>query len=231
MFVFDEKRMLRYQGRVDSNPREAYAKVPDARNAIDAVLVGRHGAGREDADGRLLDQVARQGDAAQRRARRRSARSRCRSRRVDAAGIKALRQNTDGQDAARQLLGDVVRAVHGRVPRAAEDLPDVPQAPVRARDGQHQLSRRGEAGVRRFLEEQHASTRNLLSATMDPYELMKAFDPEWNGGVPYSMVIAPGGEGALQGERPLDMLKTRRLILASFPDDDYVGQNAYWNSK
>jgi len=28
---------------------------------------------------------------------------------------------------------------------------------------------------------------------------------------------------------PLDILKTRRIILASFPDDDYVGQNAYWN--
>ncbi len=41
VFVFDSERKLRYQGRVDSNPREAYAKVPDARNAIEAVLAGR----------------------------------------------------------------------------------------------------------------------------------------------------------------------------------------------
>ena len=40
VFVFDSQRLLRYQGRVDSNPREALAKVPDARNAIDAVLAG-----------------------------------------------------------------------------------------------------------------------------------------------------------------------------------------------
>src|SRR5436190_9684371 len=40
VFVFDAARTLRYQGRIDSNPREAYAKVPDARNAIDAVLAG-----------------------------------------------------------------------------------------------------------------------------------------------------------------------------------------------
>ncbi len=40
VFVFDAARTLRYQGRLDSNPREAYAKVPDARNAIDAVLAG-----------------------------------------------------------------------------------------------------------------------------------------------------------------------------------------------
>ena len=28
-----------------------------------------------------------------------------------------------------------------------------------------------------------------------------------------------------------DIFKIRRLILASFPDDDYVGQNAYWSAK
>ena len=33
-----------------------------------------------------------------------------------------------------------------------------------------------EKGVRRFLESQHATSRNLLSATMDPYELIKAFE-------------------------------------------------------
>jgi hypothetical protein len=34
-----------------------------------------------------------------------------------------------------------------------------------------------------------------------------------------------------KGNGRLDILKTRRLILGSLPDDDYVGQNAYWNSK
>jgi hypothetical protein len=60
---------------------------------------------------------------------------------------------------------------------------------------------------------------------------MKVVDPDWNGAVPYSMVVAPGGKVLFRGNGTLDMLKTRRLILASFPDDDYVGQNAYWNSK
>ena len=54
---------------------------------------------------------------------------------------------------------------------------------------------------------------------------------DWNGGVPYSMVIAPGGKVHYRGSGRLDILKTRRLILGSFPDDDYAGQNAYWKSK
>src|SRR5262249_42961410 len=40
IFIFDQQRKLRYQGRLDSSPREALAKVPDARNALDAVLAG-----------------------------------------------------------------------------------------------------------------------------------------------------------------------------------------------
>ena len=51
-----------------------------------------------------------------------------------------------------------------------------------------------EKAVRKFLETQHAASRNYISTTMDPHELVRAFDPEWDGGVPYSMVIAPGGK-------------------------------------
>ncbi|MGH9594230.1 MAG: redoxin domain-containing protein, partial [Bryobacteraceae bacterium] len=41
VFVFDSGRKLQYEGRVDSSQREAFAKIPDARNAIDAVLAGK----------------------------------------------------------------------------------------------------------------------------------------------------------------------------------------------
>jgi hypothetical protein len=68
-----------------------------------------------------------------------------------------------------------------------------------------------------------------LFKSMDPYEQMKAFNPGWNGAVPYSMVIAPGGKVLYEVQGAVDILKVRRLILASFPDDDYIGQNAYWN--
>ena len=40
VFVFDQARKLRYQGRIDSSPREALAKVADTRLALDAILSG-----------------------------------------------------------------------------------------------------------------------------------------------------------------------------------------------
>jgi hypothetical protein len=86
-----------------------------------------------------------------------------------------------------------------------------------------------EKGVRRFLESQQATTRNLLFSSMDPYAQMAAFDPQWNAGVPFTILIGPDGKVLYQVQGAADMMKLRRLILASLPDDDYVGQNAYWN--
>jgi hypothetical protein len=45
------------------------------------------------------------------------------------------------------------------------------------------------------------------------------------------MIVGPDGKVLFKGNGALDMLQARRTILASLPDDDYVGQNAYWNSK
>jgi len=229
LFVFDEKRMLRYQGRVDSNPREAYAKVPDARNAIDAVLSG--GAvpvektptvgcsikwlDKETLHNAELDAISKEPVPLEK---------------VDAAGIKALRQNPTG----KTLLVNFWATWCGP---CTEEFPDLQNTYRMYRKRPFDLVTVSinypdeEAAVRRFLEGQHASSRNLLSASMDPYELMRAFDPDWGGGVPYSMVIAPGGQMLYKENGRVDLLKARRLILASFPDDDYVGQNAYWNSK
>jgi len=229
VFVFDEGRRLRYQGRVDSNPREAYAKVPDARNAIDAVLA----AGRVPLettptvgcsikwleksalhDSELAD-IEKEPVPLEK---------------IDPDGIAALRKNPTG----KTLLVNLWATWCG--PCKAE-FPDLQKTWRMYRKRPFELVTVSlnypdeEKGVRRFLEEQHASSRNLLSGTMDPYELMKAFDPDWNGSVPYSMVIGPDGAVLYRENGRIDVLKARRAILASFPDDDYVGQNAYWNSQ
>src|SRR5664279_3090849 len=41
VFVFDEKRNLRFEGRIDNSQRESLVKTQDTRNAIDAVLAGK----------------------------------------------------------------------------------------------------------------------------------------------------------------------------------------------
>jgi peroxiredoxin len=227
VFVFDAERKLRYQGRIDSNPREAFAKVPDARNALDAVLAGTPvpvektptvGCSVKWLDKEALHDAELQAIE----------REPVPLEKVDVKQLTALKKNPAG----KTLLVNFWATWCG--PCVAE-FPELQKTWRMYRKRPFDLITVSlnypdeQKGVRAFLEKQHASTRNLLNALMDPYELMKAFDREWDGAVPYSAVIGPDGKVLYTVKGPLDILKTRRIILASFPDDDYVGQNAYWN--
>lgn len=86
-------------------------------------------------------------------------------------------------------------------------------------------------GVLKFLNEQHASSRNLIFGTDATYDEMAAFDPQWNAAVPYTVLLGIDGRVIYQKQGEIDALEVRRLILANLPDDDYIGQQAYWNSK
>jgi thiol-disulfide isomerase/thioredoxin len=230
VFVFDQARKLRYQGRIDSSPREAYAKVADARLALDAVLAGGtvpvETTPTVGCSIKWLDKSASH-DAEQAAIEKEPVTLAA----VDALGLAALVKNADSgktrllnfwaswcapcvqEFPALQATWRMYRKRPFELVTVAINFPDE------------------EAGVRKHLLEHHASTRNLLFGTTDPYALMKAVDPEWNGAVPYSMIIAPGGKVLYKSTGPLDILKARRTLLASFPDDDYVGQNAYWNGQ
>ena len=136
LFIFDQERKLRYQGRIDDNQREELVKVHDARNALDALLAGRPVPVARNEDVRVHDQVAVEGvgrragmgpdseGAGHRRHGRR--------RRTEADA-----RESDGQSHARALLVDRLRRLHAGVLRPRDDVPDVSPAGVRPRHDQH----------------------------------------------------------------------------------------------
>jgi peroxiredoxin len=229
VFVFDASRILRYQGRIDSNPREAYAKVPDARNALDAVLAGTTvPVEKTPAVGcsvKWLDKKASHDAEALA-----FAKEPVPLEKIGADGIKALKQNTTGKTLLVNFWATWC------APCAAE-FPDLQNTWRMYRKRPFELVTVSvnypdeEKAVRSFLEKYQASSRNYLPAAMDPHTLVQQLDPSWPGGVPYSVVIAPGGKVLSRTNGQVNILEIRRTILASFPDDDYVGQNAYWNRK
>jgi peroxiredoxin len=228
VFVFDRERKLRYQGRVDSNPREQYAKVPDARNAIDAVLAGTPvPVEKTPTIGCSIKWLEK--EALHNAEMNKIQQEPVPLVNVDAEGIKAVRKNGTGKTLLVNFWATWCAP-------CTEEFPELEATFRMYRKRPFELvtvamnAPDEEKGVRRFLDGQHASSRNLMNSLMDPYALMKAFDPDWVGALPYSMVIGPDGKVLYKENGRIDILKARRAILASFPDDDYVGQNAYWNS-
>ncbi|HEX8871305.1 MAG TPA: redoxin family protein [Candidatus Acidoferrum sp.] len=229
VFIFDQQRKLRYQGRVDSSQREALAKVPDARNALDAMLAGKPApvaktptvgcsikwAYKEASGNEEMAEIAREPVTVEP---------------ATAGQLQALRKNGTG----KVLLVNLWATWCG--PCTAE-FPDFQKMYRMYRHRKFDLVTVStnfpdeKKAVLEFLQKQHASTRNLIFGTEDNYGLMAAFDPEWNAGVPYTMLLGIDGQVLYKNQGPIDPLEVRRLILANLPDDDYIGQQAYWRSK
>ncbi len=213
VFVFDQDRKLRYQGRVDSSPREVYAKVPDTRLAIDAVLAGGavplEKTPTVGCSIKWIEKTAStsaEHDAINKEPVTLTT--------VDGAGLAALIKNA-GSGKTR-----LINFWASWCAPCTAEFPDLQATWRMYRKRPFELVTVAinfpdeEPGVRKFLDEQHATTKNLLFGTTDPYELMKIVDPDWNGGVPYSMVIAPGGIG-LAGRYWLHSLPVRTSFSCS----------------
>jgi thiol-disulfide isomerase/thioredoxin len=72
-----------------------------------------------------------------------------------------------------------------------------------------------EKGVLEFLKNKQASCRNLLLASADRESLINAFDPSWQGEVPFTVLLSPEGTVVYSEKGSIDALRVRRAILAA----------------
>jgi hypothetical protein len=61
--------------------------------------------------------------------------------------------------------------------------------------------------------------------------MQAAFESKWDAGVPFTIVIAPGGKVLFQQQGEVDIIALRRIILANLENETYVGHPAYWVTK
>ena len=219
VFIFDAERKLRYLGRIDDSEREGLVKVHDARNALEALLAGREikvgktntfgcsikWPGKEETVQRHMAKLATEPVTVEL---------------ADAQALSKLRQNGSGK----------LRLVNFWATWCGPCITEFPDLVKINRSFRHRAFELvtvaanypdEKNAVLTFLQKNQASNQNLLFADTDKYRSMAAFDPEWNGALPYTLLLGPKGEVLYQMQGPIDPLEVKRIIVKSLKEDRF----------
>jgi thiol-disulfide isomerase/thioredoxin len=209
MFVFDQDRRLRYAGRYDDSQVVDPATVhsTDGPNAVEAVLAGKPVPAEITRPmGCSTKWLTKKGYVAQ--GNEEWSNLPVSIEPIDADGLAALAKNGTGRLRVINLWATwcvpCVEEFPGLVEIARRlSIRDFDMISVSVDDP------KDEAKALQFLKRQHAavpppardalkkqgrSTNNYIYTGAAGDALAKAIDPKWQGGYPYTVVIAPGGE-------------------------------------
>ena len=69
--------------------------------------------------------------------------------------------------------------------------------------------------VLKFLQKQQASGTNFLFNSEDIYQLIEAIDPRWQGAIPYTIIVEPGGKVLYAQQGVIDPSEIKKIVVES----------------
>jgi peroxiredoxin len=212
VFIFDKARKLRYTGRFDDT--ESHDKTPhinDTRNAIEDLLSNKEvavpttkvfGCSVKWSEKRNLVQESLD----------KWAKEPVHVDTIDEAGIKELVKNKSDKLRLINVWATWCGPCTGEFPefikmfRMYQDR-DFEFISISA-DEPDKKDR-----VLKFLEKQHAANQNYRFGEGDKYKMIEAIDPAWQGALPYTMLIEPGGKIIYTKQGPIDAAELKKIIV------------------
>ena len=209
VFVFDEQRLLRYTGRIDDGEKPGSAKIFDTRNAIEALLLGKSVA---------VEKTKTFGCSIKWPDKRAYAES--------AVGEWA-KEKVEIQDLAIDDLKSIIQntSTDFRLVNVwatwcgpcVVEFPSFVDMNRMYRNRDFELITismddfvKKETALK-FLVKKQASTKNYIFKG-DRYAFIEALDKKWEGALPYTLFIAPGGKILYAKQGIIDPLALKKLI-------------------
>lgn len=212
VFIFDSERILRYTGRIDDAEKPGTSKIHDTRNALEALLAG---------NAVPVDKTKTFG---------------CSVKWPDKRDW-ALKE-PEGWDKEPVAIADLkIEALKDILANKTEDYklinvwatwcgPCVSEFPEFMT--MHHMYRNREfelitismdeparkQNALNFLKKKKASTKNYI-LDGDKYKFIEALDKKWEGSLPYTLFIAPGGKVLYAKPGIIDALEMKRLVANS----------------
>ena len=212
VFIFDKARKLRYQGRIDDT--EKPSKTPasfDTRAAIDALLGGKEvpnpttkvfGCSIKWAEKTALVKQSFE----------KWAKEPVRLDTITEQGVKDLVKNS----------GDKLRLINvwatwcGPCVAEFDDFVTINRM-YRSRDFEFVSISADDPAVKskvyNFLQKKQASNTNYLFNIDNKYKLIEAVDPKWQGALPYTILVEPGGKIVYSKQGQINVAEMKKMIV------------------
>ncbi|MEM7374821.1 MAG: redoxin domain-containing protein [Bacteroidota bacterium] len=210
-FVFDEARKLQYVGRLDKSEKPGTGQAEDVRAAIEAVLAGQN---PETAMTKTFGCSTKWAWKTKYKTKVDAewAAMNVSLKPIDLAGVKQVVANTSSKLRLINVWATwcgpckieypefiaIHRMFKGRDFEFVSISADDPEYHEKALE---------------FLTEKQSAVSNYRFGKEDIYDLIEVIDPNWNGALPYTLLVEPGGTIAYAHQGSIDPLTIKRAIV------------------
>jgi thiol-disulfide isomerase/thioredoxin len=209
VFIFDSERKLRYTGRIDNGEKPGTAKNHDARNAIEALLAGKPvPVEKTKTFGCSVKWPDKRAEAE--RTKEAWAKEKVTLEEIDLEGVKKLLAN----ESINHRLINVWATWCGP---CVTEFPEFVDMNRMYRNREFELititldDMDRKQNALNFLIKNQASTKNYIFKG-DKYAFIEVMDTKWEGSLPYTTFIAPGGSRVYGKQGVIEPLPLRKVI-------------------
>ena len=212
VFILDEDRVLRYTGRIDESERPGTAQAEDLRAATDALLAG--------------DEVPQPTTPTFGCSTKWAWKTEYNEKSEATWQARPVTLQTADTDKVRQLVAnedsDKLRLINVWATWCGPCVMEYPefiklQRMYGARDFEFVSISADkpdkEDRALAFLEKVHSGVDNYLFTGENIYQMVEALDPDWNGALPYTILVEPGGDVVYSHQAEVDFLELKRAIV------------------